>query len=665
MRKLAFLYPIVALACLVAFGCSLEPFDMPSWDVEINLPVLTEDYTFQDLAADEEAIKVVSDSLCVEITEALTEVDLAGRFGLAPYEGEFGARIGAFEVTAVGSAAVSFTIGEVWEDAAAFSGHVQVPPFCFPAPGGATASRTIDLGDDFVWAEVESGVLGITVENGMQVPLGDPSRGCPLVLRLDWWGAGSDSVAFDEPVPPGESAGAWIDLAGRTISNSVTISLRGGSPGSEGEVDFSYLDEIGIEVAPGGLTVSRALAKLPAQAFESERSIIVEDSTRVVLAGIESGTLALTLFNGLPVELTVGVTSDDLTRGGEPLAAGADIPALGQEALEIDLSGYTLDTGAVPGDPWYGTNTVTFRVSAETPGATQHVEVASTDSVRIVVGMRDVVFDRITGTLKPTAVDISGSYDLDLPDICSAVSVSGASLVLRIHNEAMIGGEFEVMVTGEGGGRVESATLTGAIVPADLGGAPSEVEYEYDGGDVQDLVSIVPDRIEVEGEATVQGRGRIYGTDALRGDLTITVPLVFEVEGDTVRLDARGFDIPEEVRDEIRDAARDMVFRGGLVTDFDLRGAFNVYLAADSAAVYTAPLLSIAEPGGLARFGAGVADNEFEVHLDRESLEVFLRERLYMGLEVILDPTETPVTARPDNYLRLEGRLCLVRRMGS
>lgn len=636
---------------------------MPSWDVELNLPVLTEDYTFQDLADDEEAIKVLGDSLIIEITEALTDVDLAGRFNFNPYEGDFGAEIGPFEVKAIDPGTTSFTIGEVWEDAAMFSGYFEVPPFCFPPAGGPMPSKTIDLGEDFTWADVETGAIDITVENRLEVPLGDPSGGCPFVLRVSWYGGVWDSVVFDEPIPAGEARGIEVGLAGRTIANTVMVSMSGGSPGSGGEVGFSHLDEIGIDVAPRDIMVSRALASLPAQTFQSEHAITVEDSTRVVLAGIESGTLSLGLFNNLAVSLSVEVTTANLTHESEPFFCGATIPALSFDEIEVDISGYTLDTGSIPGDPWYGTNTVTFEVTAETPGTTQHVEVASSDSVRVALQMRDVVFHMVTGTLKPTPVRISEVHELDLPEICRVISVSDATLVLSIRNEAMVGGDFEVEITGESGAEVETAVLAGEIIPADLSGAPSEVEYEYDDQDVRDLMSIVPDRITIEGDATVWGQGRVYDADALRGDLTITVPMVFEVEADTVDFDPRDFNIPQDVRDEIEDSAREAVFHGMLVTDFDLSGAFNVYLGADSASAYSAPLLSMSKAGGFARFGAGVADNEFEVHLDREDLEVFLRETLWVGLQVMLDSTESPVTARPGNYFRLEGYLRLVRRV--
>ncbi len=664
MRKLAFLYLFLASTCLVLPSCSLEPFETPSWDVELNLPVLTEDYTFRDLADEEGAISILGDSLYIEITEALTETDLEGRFDFNPYEGGFGARIGAFEVKAIESAHTAFTVGEVWEGAGAFSGHLEVPPFCFPAAGGPTPYRTVGLGDDFAWARIETGALDVTVENNLEVPLGDTSHGCPFVLRVSWYGGVWDSVVFDGPIPPGESREIEIDLAGQTIANSIQVSIAGGSPGSDGEVDFSHLDEIGINVAPQNIKVDRALASLPAQSFAAEHSITVEDSTRVVLAGIESGALSLGIFNNMPIALSVEVTTANLTHGGEPFSHSAYIPALSFEDSRIDLAGYTLDTGAVPGDPWYGTNTVTFEVLAETPGTAGHVEIASGDSLHIDVGMRDVVFDRVTGTLKPTRIAISEVHEIDLPEICRAVAISDAALMLSIRNEAMVGGEFEVEVTGESGAETEAAVLAGEIIPADLSGAPSEVDYEYDSQDVRDLISLLPERIRIEGDAVVWGQGRVYSTDALQGDLTITVPLVFEVEGDTVRFDPRTFDIPEDVRDEIEEAAREVYFQGRLVTDLDLSGAFNVYLGADSAGTYDTPLLTMAEPGGVAPFGAGAApEGEFEIHLAREDLEVFLSDSLWVGLEVMLDATGGPVTARPGNFFRLEGCIRLVRRV--
>ncbi|MGD9402807.1 MAG: hypothetical protein PVF95_11125 [bacterium] len=663
MRKLAFLYLYLSLACLVLLRCSLDPFEMPSWDVQLNLPVLTEDYTFEDLADDEEAIKVLNDSMYIQITEALAGLDLAGRFDFNPYVGEFGTAIGTFRVAAIDPAATCFTIAEVWSEAASFSGHLEVPPFCFPGVGGPIPSRAVSLGDEFAWAEVEAGVVEMTVENGLEVPLGDPSRGCPFVLRVSWYGGVWDSVVFDEPIPAGGSRQAEVDLAGLTIANTIMVSMSGGSPGSDGGVDFSPIDEIGINVAPGPVTISRALATLPAQRFEGERSITVEDSTRVVLAGIQSGTLCLSVFNNLAVGVSVEVSTANLTSGGEPLSYSATIPALSLDGAEIDVSGYTLDTGSVPGDPWYGTNTVTFEVAAETRCTSHHVEVDSSDSLRVAVEMRDVVFDRVTGTLKPTPVEISEVHEVDLPEICRAISISGATLVLSLRNEAMVGGDFEVEVTGESGEGSETAVLMGEIIPAGLSGSPSEVEYEYDGEDVRDLISIVPDLITVEGRATVWGQGRVYSTDALVGDLTMTIPMVFEIEADTLEFEPRNLDIPEEVRDEIEDAAQDAVFHGRLITDLDINGAFNVYFGADSAGAYSEPLFTMAKAGGYSRFGAGAQENEFEVHLSREALQVFLRETVWVGLEILLDSTAGPVTARPDDYFRLEGHVRLVRRV--
>jgi hypothetical protein len=233
MRKLAFLYLCLAMTCLTLLRCSLDPLDMPSWDVEINLPVLTETYTLSDLAEDEDAVKVLGDSLYVEVTKQLTEVDLTGRFDFSPYRGGFGARIGAFEVKTIQPAGTYFTIGDLWGDAGAFSGRVEVPPFCFPGPGEPVASGAIYLGDDFAWAQVESGIVDVAVENNLEVPLGDPAGGCPLVLRVSWYGGEWDSVVFDEPVPPGGVSEVEVSLAGRMIANSIGLKMRGGSPGSD------------------------------------------------------------------------------------------------------------------------------------------------------------------------------------------------------------------------------------------------------------------------------------------------------------------------------------------------------------------------------------------------------------------------------------------------
>jgi hypothetical protein len=654
MRKLAFLY-LVPAVCL---GCSLETPQMPSWNLEINLPVLTESYSFRDLADDHEAVSVVNDSILVEVNRALGPLEFAGSFNLNPCLREFGARIGAFEIGTIPPSSAVFTIGEVWAGASALSGNASIPPFCFPLPEGPYPSKVIDLGGDFVWAEVESGRLGLTVANHLEVDMGDPLRGCPFVIMVDWSGGEWDSISFEQPIPAGGTAEIEMDLAGLIICNTPVITVKGGSPGSAGEVYFSPGQEIEICAAPEGLLVQRALACLPGQSWSRTRSVIIPDSTRVILAGIDSGDLTLGFMNNLPADVSVEISTENLTYEGTPFVYSTTVPGLSYRDDEVSLAGYVLSTDAVGEDPWYGSNTVFFEIRAETEGTRYAVETRSTDSIAVSVGLSDIVLNSVTGTLKPVDIEISEEHSLNLPEICGALDLSRATLAFCMRNDAMVGGWFDVEVTGERGSLVETAALSGEIIPADLSGTPSEVVYEYNTYEIRDLISIMPDIMRIDGEAVVWGCGRVYTSDALRGDLTITLPLVFEAEGDTVRLEPRDFEIPQEVRDEIERGALEASFRGEVVTDVGLCGAFNLFLGADSADTYETPLLSMSKPEGFAPFGGpGFHGGDFEIVLTRENLEIFQRESMWVGLEVLLDSTEAPVAAGPDNFVKLKGWL--------
>ena len=79
-----FLYRCVILLCvLMCLGaCSVDPPTMPTWDVTLTLPVLTQEYTFADLADDEDLIEVVGDSLEIRVRQSMINLDFDGRLTL-------------------------------------------------------------------------------------------------------------------------------------------------------------------------------------------------------------------------------------------------------------------------------------------------------------------------------------------------------------------------------------------------------------------------------------------------------------------------------------------------------------------------------------------------------------------------------------------------------
>jgi len=264
------------------------------------------------------------------------------------------------------------------------------------------------------------------------------------------------------------------------------------------------------------------------------------------------------------------------------------------------------------------------------------------------------------GALSPTEVEIDVEQEIEFPEICDAIEPLYGKLILRISNTAMIGGSFELEIEGYRGTTARSALLEGTVLPAQKSGVPVLSTEEYSSEEVRNLISLFPERIVIDGKATLSGRGTVTSEDSLGGEFEIVVPLSFRVEPDTIEFDPRSIEIDEDVRDELKNTLHEVVFKGEILTDLELRGGVRIYFGGDSAEVYTSPELVIPKTGWIP-FGQDSSD--FEVVLTDEDIDVFDVETLWVGVEVYLEGDEDAISIVATNYVRVNGCLTVVRRI--
>ena len=666
-RGVSFLHrPVVFVLFLVGLlGCSVESPEMPTWDVTVSIPVVTEAYTFRDLARDEEFLNVAGDSLEICIGKAMADLRLAGRLTLTDCEARFAVDLDAFRPDSIAPAEAVFTLEELWSGAEGSHGHAEVPQFCFPNPGEPAPGRSLDLGDSFEWIEVEDGSLLITVRNGLAVALGDPAGGCPLKVTVASEATYCDSCIAQAPIAAGCETTFSLSLAGRRIAPRVMVTIVGGSPGSAGSVPISEADQVTLIVSPVGIKAARALGRLPRQTLTHSETLLVDDSTKVVSGLIAAGGATLTLANGLPVAMDVEVETDNLYCDDQPLRVNAHLGAMAVSTVHLDLSGFRIETAPDPGNSWQGSNELVFDVIAETERQDALVEISSQESISVNIQIEAVELDRLVGTLRPVRLHLDEEHSLEFPRGFEHIDPKDALLVISITNSSLVGGAFSLEIEGERDGAVRRASFDGAIAPAEVRGTSVLTRCEYSSCETRDLISIFPERVRVQGEAIVWGQGMVTSADSLRGDFQIVVPLVFRVCADTFTTEPRRNRISESLSDAIEDGVVSSRFVGSVVSDVAITGEVRLLFGADSATVYSEPLLAL--PGGDA-VAFGSSENPasaaiFEVDLSSQDLEVFLRDSIWAGLEMRLDSTETYVTLRPDEAVRLEGRIELTKRV--
>jgi hypothetical protein len=642
---------------------------MPSWDVTLSLPVVTEEYSFRDLAEDEDFLEIVGDSLDIRVKEPITELSFDDKLRLNADSQDFGVSLGSFRVDSIDAGHVAFTLGELWDDAPESGVLMEVMLFCFPDAGGMPVSRTIGMGDSYEYIEFTEGTLLVTVRNGLPVSLGDPGGGCPLRVEVTSGGDYTDSCVAGEAVGPGGETTFELDLAGSRITGEVEVTISGGSPGSISEVYVSPEDEIEITVMPVDILAARALARIPEQVFRDTTTVAIEDSTRLVSAEIAAGCAGFALTNEIPVALTVHIETSNVTVDGTPLVIRRDIDALSDSTVTVDLSGYRIATSPVAGDTLEGSNEIDFDVRAELHRQDDLVELSAADTIAVRVSLDEIVMTSVRGTLKPTVVRFSEERTLEFPEGFECINPYEAELIINITNTAMVGGRFTLDVEGERGATLREARFDGVIEAAESQGVSQTTRCEYAGEDAIHLVGIFPEVLRIEGEATVSGRGTISIEDSLNGDLEMIIPLVFEVRADTFTTTPRFSEIDKGVREGIEDDVRESRFSGRVITGAPLSGGVRMFMGADSATVYSEPLLVLPQDGYSIDFDGTEQEQGnnpgFEIDLGEDDLEVFTRDYLWCGLEIRLDPSDARVIVRPDDAVRIEGRVEVVRRVGS
>ena len=649
-------------AILIVASCSVDAPQMPTWDVTLRLPIATESYTVADLA-DDDRLVIEGDSLEISIRQSLGQYYLGDNLCLDAYSDSFSVTMGDFELPAVPAGGVSLKLRDLWDEAPEVRMLIAVDPLCF---SDEWISREVDLGERFTWIEFARGTLKITVKNHLSIALGYPEGGCPLTVRLESGESFQDSFVIFEPIAPGDSA-TWVtDLSGRILENVVSVRLKAGTPGSDGEVYVDPNDSLVVRVAIDDARAQRAFAEIQAQDFTSSHTVVIGDSSRIVHGEISDGALDLRISNDLPTRVTLALETDNLSLEGEPLAIDGTLEPFETSTFTVDLAGYDLSTQALGGDPFEGSNEVGIMIEAHLDSSDSACEISAETGLRVGLELRSITFKTLTGTIKPTEVSLYENIDLDFPSELTHIDPARAILRLDLENTSMLGGTFRIDLEGERDGTLRWVELSGEIEPGPGRGASALTTCEFENPQLTQLVGLFPETMLIEGSVTLSGEGTLESSDFIAGDVEIVVPLVFKVEAGTLQTTPRNIEINDDIHDAIEEGVIGASFVGNLVTTFPFEGDWRMVLGTDSSALYDNPDLILPKDGSyisLRSAGEESQTDQIDICLDESDLEIFLLPDLWLGLEIRLKSTDGYVSLTSTDYVKFEGKIAIVRRV--
>ncbi len=471
-------YPVILVAVIILGGCSIMDFQdakLPSWSVQLEVP-LTEQVVELESLLDDSLISTIpvdgnGDSIfvfqdvfpidTVEVGDQLNIDDINKSFsqsvdnvtiddneisqgigfdevGVDPINKEINSQIGLIELANIEPTATDpFQLDQIYPDIA---GQPDGPVDSIP---GFTLNPVVNpfTFDDFEQAVFAGGTLEIEIVNDMVITLG-----IPIEIQLQQQ-SGVDTVdipgalaSFNSPIVTGDSATASIDLTGMTLPGNIFVKVSGDSRGSEQQpVDVNATTKASsfvIKISARDLQVNSATAVVPAQTIDEIGFIILaEDSNKVQRAEIASGTLQITVDNGLAVDGDLVITIASLE---DPLgtAFSETVPLVSNSTTNPSWSidGYALVMDVNDQQVEYSYQVITEDSS---PGMATLNE---TDAVTVNIDMfgaqsgEQLVFSQFEGIITPQEESITGTMDMDSESEILEARLSAGALSIDIAN---------------------------------------------------------------------------------------------------------------------------------------------------------------------------------------------------------------------------------------
>ncbi len=647
---------VVVVVFLTLAQCTVKSPESPTWNTTFVVPIVDRTYDMAELVSmiDQDEIFIDSNgTVAFSIDEDLDTVQVnEADFSVPDLSYALSETIGLIEINSP-----SDEISVINIDSLA-AGLPIVPGFdtiIVPANTEFSADNNRRL-DSFTWAEIATGSVQINVTNQLGFTLYD------VVVRLIDARAGVtiDTGYFTTPLDHGDEDFLTISLAGKTVSDSVQITVFSHSdPGVDLRVAPAGKQIVTEVTFPEGLIVTSAMAEVPPLddvPFSQRVGLELDASETIDTASLAGGDLNLAVTNNTSLPANVDIVIPNLELSGSPLTITRAVSAGQTVLINSDLAGYNL----IPVD-----DSVDVDILAHISGSSgQSVLVQYTDSFSVDASLSDLSFNSVTGVFANTAADFDNIHEeLDVPDGFDNVGLVSAFLTLRIENGVDMPGYLDIELTGDNG---KVLTISGDIEPR--GEEVSRIS-NITNDEVADFLSPLPRSIDVSG--TVEfGDGSYHGTitanDYVFASVSIFAPLEVKVaNAEVTDLDIEVEKIEQDDIEAITDHVINARFIYTIGNHLPLGVTASVSLSGDSASLFTAPQLTLdtlrADPAPVSLI-TGIASEEAvcagELVLDSADVQILKNENLYIRQQLFLNGSDTSgVLLTENDYITINGRI--------
>lgn len=644
-----------------SLNCSFEKPSAPSWDTNVSIPLVNKAYTMADLAEEESSISLDdNDMLHFEVNAELDNYTIGDELTLESMQDFFSFNLGSFSVQSPASVVRSVVLSEIFSQATALHGQtVIVPSFNF-----VTDKKSLDPYDNFSYVVLESGDISVHVDNNLAVPLGSP-------LTLEIWDSVQDTLIVTNTsstqIPAGGTADFMLSLANQKIPNQLSVRMSGFSPGSEGSsVLVDENSSFAIDTGISNLSVTEALAKIPAQVFSGEEQLAINDSVVIIDAKIESGSVDFLVSGNLPLDTWLTYELPDFVApDGSTLKDSVFIARNTASNISISLNNYSLQPAAAD----FGEQKVRFSWSARTvdTGANM-VLVKSSDLINTNFNLPEVKFYQLSGKFAQKEFSVEqNDIEFDIPADLDSIFFETARLELSIVNGINFPARLDLTIEGQNEAGVKAQmNINETIQAASAPGVPvtSIIVLDQQNSNIKEFIRIVPNLLRVSGRVILGDEnlpGTISKNDFVSGLVKITAPFILKLTSQSIETEVLELKIDEKVRNKIIENLLSGLLFAEIENHLPVGATVDIVFSQDKSNLYGNPVLEItairADAAGVDESGLvqNPKSSATNFGLTKEQIQTFLLSPLYAGVRISLEGTNDKfVTLRGSDYIGIK-----------
>ncbi len=633
---------IVILVFLTLVQCTIKKPEAPSWNTNLTVPLANNTWVMSEIIEKIDQENLTVDSLGNPIFfyhEILDTIAINGSFVIEDFTQTFAESLGVVELPAVDP--TSFQI--------ALSSQIpSIPPGIFPDMSFDIDNPLPPLGD-FSSATISSGTARIQIDNHFGLYLDTVI----ITINDDVNSQQVTSYAIPGGIPSGNSAINHIDLAGKTISDQLSVNIH---CHAQEQTSFTLSGKtlnasLGM---PDGLSVSSAIAKVPQIDKSFSANIELNCEHQIESALLETGNVSIDITNNTNISADIILELPDIRNGTTIFQISENIPAQQTTRLIYDIVGYTIEPldQTVP-------QVLDVNIDGIIPSSGDVlVSVDENDDIVVEASIFNISLASATGILAATVADFGTiEQTIDIPTGFDNIELPSAVLTLEVVNTVNLHGSFIIDINGDQG---QHKTISGDILPGTPG---NPVTTLISDDDLSGFMNPIPDIFTVTGSATFGDgltSGSINTDDFLVASVTLSSPLEMVIDSTTV--DGEWENVDLDIDSSIVNSLYHADFHALFDNHLPVGVTAEILFSNDSASVYTNPVLTLGPievpAGSVGAEGYVTAStiSEIVLSLDSAQVQILNNDSLWIGEIITLHSTNgTAVTMRAIDYLTLTG----------